>query len=144
MAADGLVADVAVPAVLALAGVAAVRIEAAAAVQARIVLALVNVRLAEGADVAGVGAVAAESIDAIDAAAVVLARLRGTLVHVDFAARPRITLRTLAGGAGAAAQHNAGAVIQTGIRLAKRMDVHLRLAVLSTVIRMAHALIVAP
>lgn len=132
------------PAVLALAGVAAVRVEAAAAVQARIVLALVNVRLAEGADVAGVGAVAAEAIDAIDAAAVVLAGLRGTLVHVDFATRPRIALRTLAGGAGAAAQHHAGAVIQTGIRLAKRMYVHLRLAVLSAVIRMAHALIVAP
>lgn len=131
------------PSVLALAGVAAVCIEAASAVQAWILLALVNIRLAEGADVAGVGAVAAESIDAVDAAAIVLAGLRGTFVHVDFATGARIALGTLAGGAGAAAQHHAGSIIQAGIRLAKWMNVDLSLAVLTTIIRMADALIVA-
>lgn len=113
-----------------------------ASVQARILVALVDIRLADGAHVSGAGAVAGESIDPVTAASIVLARLRGTLVRVGLAPGPRISLWTFAGNRSTSSKDYAGPVVEAGIRLAERMDVDLYLAVLATVVGVAKALVI--
>lgn len=143
LATDGLVTDISMPTIEALARVRAIGIEAVSIIQAgHGLLALIDVRLADGARVAGAAAVTAEAIAAISAAAIILTWLRGTLIHVDLAACATEALPALTDGTGGAGQHHAGAVIQARIGQAKRMHVHLGLAVIPTVIRIAQALIV--
>lgn len=144
LAANGLLTNLAMPAIKTLAHIGAVCIEAMTTIEAGILhLALIDIRLAEGSRVASAGAVAAEAIVAIDAAAVVLAGLRSTFIHVDLATGARITLLALTGWTGAAGGDNAGAIVEAGIRLTERMHIHLGFAVLSTVICIAHALVIA-
>lgn len=135
------IANLAAPAVQALAGVPAVGVEASPTIQAGILVALVDVRLAESTHVPRSRAIAAEPIDPVDAAPIVLARLRGALVGVDLAPAARISFGALAGHI--AADDHAGAVVQARIRVAEWVDVHLRLTVLATMGGIAEALVVA-
>lgn len=75
LACHGSITNLAAPTIQTLAGVPSVGIEASAAVQARILVALIHIRLAEGTRVTGAAAIAAESIDTVYAASVVLTRL---------------------------------------------------------------------
>lgn len=143
LATDGLVADISMPTIEALTCVRAICIEAVSIIQTgHSLLALIDVRLTEGAGVPGAAAVTAEAITAIRAAAIILTRLRSTLIHVDLAACTTEALPALTDGTGGAGQHNAGAIIYARIGQAKRMHVHLGFAVIPTVIRIAQALIV--
>lgn len=143
LATDGLVADISMPAIEALARVRAIRIEAMSIIQTgHSLLALIDVRLTEGARVTGAAAVTTEAIAAIRATAIVLAWLRSALIHIDLAPCATVSLPALTYGTGTTGQHNAGAVIHARIGLAKRMHVHLGFAVIPTVIRIAQALIV--
>lgn len=126
-----------------LADVAAVRVVARAAVQARIgQQAFVHVVLAQRARVAGAGAIALEAAHLIDAQPVVLARLRLTIVAVHFATRSHETFDALALDFGAAGRHFARAVVEARLALAQRMHANLRLAVSAGETRRAVALVV--
>lgn len=144
LATDGLVADLTMPSIKALARIRAIRIKAMSTIQTRrSFLALIDVRLTEGARVTCTAAITTEAIAAISAAAIVLTRLRSALVHIDLATRATKAFPALTDGTGAASEHNTGAVVHAWIGQAQWMHVHLRFAVIATVIRIAQALIVA-
>lgn len=139
----GSIANLTAPAIQTLAGVPSIGIEASAAIQAWILVALIHIRLAEGTRVAGAAAVAAKSINPINAAPIILARLRGTLIRVHLAPGTRISLGTLAGQGSTSSKDHAGSIVQAGIGLAEWVNIHLRLAVLTTVVGIAEALVIS-
>jgi len=142
LAGHGSIANLTAPAIQTLAGVPSIGIETSAAIQARILVALIHIRLAEGTRVAGAAAVAAKSINPINAAPIILARLRGTLIRVHLAPGTRISLGTLAGQSSTSSKDHAGSIVQAGIGLAEWVNIHLRLAVLTTVVWITEALVI--